>query len=64
MHVHNNIGEMDLHTSLRKGTLDWKHVLDLLDFKNIKKIIIEQHEMSDVRSTKKDLDAYFKKRKD
>lgn len=63
IHLHNNNGKKDQHISLKKGTLNWKHILDLLDFKKIKKLIIEQHEMKDVTSTKKDLDNYFKKKK-
>lgn len=62
MHVHNNHGNDDEHLAIDKGTLDWKHVLDQLDFKNTRKIIVESRTTEDIRQTLKLLKAYFKKR--
>ena len=41
LHAHNNDGKKDEHKSLDSGTLDWKNVLDMIDFKKVRKIIIE-----------------------
>jgi len=59
VHAHNNSGKKDEHIALRDGTLDWKHVLDMLDMSKIKKIIIEVRTLKDAKKTKKDLDNYF-----
>ncbi|MGD8564135.1 MAG: TIM barrel protein [Desulfarculaceae bacterium] len=41
VHASNNSGQRDEHIGLEDGTLDWRHVLDMLDFSKIVKIIIE-----------------------
>lgn len=41
VHASNNSGRRDEHNGLENGTLDWRHVLDLLDLSKIAKIIIE-----------------------
>lgn len=63
IHAHNNSGKKDSHSSLDDGTLDWKHVFDMLDMSIVKKIIIEISNLDDVNRTKKALDFYFKKKK-
>jgi len=59
VHAHNNSGKKDEHIALRDGTLDWKHVLDLLDLSKIKKIIMEVRTIEDIKKTKEDLESYF-----
>lgn len=45
VHASNNYGHRDEHNGLENGTLDWRHVLDMLDLAKIAKIIIEvRHE--------------------
>jgi sugar phosphate isomerase/epimerase len=62
LHAHNNNGEKDEHTALDKGTLDWEHVLDLLDLSKIRKIVIEARPGKDIRQSEKLLKQYLKKR--
>lgn len=59
IHAHNNSGKKDEHIALRDGTLDWKHILDLLDLFIVKKIIMEVRTIDDINKTKEDLDGYF-----
>ncbi len=59
VHAHNNSGKKDEHIALRDGTLDWKHVLDLLDLSKIKKIIMEVRTIEDIKKSKEDLESYF-----
>ena len=45
VHASNNSGRRDEHNALDSGTLNWRHVLDLLDLSRVQKIIIEvRHE--------------------
>jgi endonuclease IV len=60
IHAHNNSGLHDEHAALSDGTLDWKHVLDMLDMSKVKKIIIETITLEQAKKTKEDLDAYFR----
>ena len=48
------------HHGLDKGKLDWRGVLNQLDFSKIRKIIIELHYFKDFKKTKKVLDDYLK----
>ena len=48
------------HHGLDKGKLNWREVLNQLDFSKIKKIIIELHHFEDFKETKKALDDYLK----
>lgn len=63
IHAHNNNGMDDEHKGINSGTLDWKHILDMLDIKKIRKVIIEPKNNKEVMSSRKYLQAYFKKRK-
>jgi len=63
IHAHNNNGQKDEHKSLDEGTLDWKHVLDMIDIKKIRKIIMEVRTPEAAEKTKKLLEEYFKRRK-
>ncbi len=60
VHAHNNSGKKDEHIALRDGTLDWKHVLNLLDMSVVRKIIMEVKSLDDIIKTQKDLDSFFK----
>jgi len=51
------------HYGIDKGKLDWRKVLDQLDFSKIKKIIIELHHFEDFKETKKTLDRYLRSRR-
>jgi sugar phosphate isomerase/epimerase len=62
IHAHNNNGLKDEHKSLDQGTLDWKHVLDQLNFKKIRKIIMEVRTKEEADTTKRLLEDYFKTR--
>ena len=48
------------HHGLDKGKLNWREVLNQLDFSKIRKIIIELHHFEDFKKTKKLLDDYLK----
>lgn len=62
VHAHNNYGSKDEHRKLSEGTLDWKQVLGMLDASLLKKIIIEMRDMKDVLDSRKELEAYFRRR--
>ena len=62
VHAHNNPGTSDDHRALRDGTLDWRHVLDLLDPDRVRKIIMEVRTLEDILTSKEDLDAYYRSR--
>ena len=62
VHAHNNFGK-DEHFEINKGNLDWKFVLDNLDLKKIKKIIIEVNDYKYLSDSKKILSDYLKERK-
>jgi sugar phosphate isomerase/epimerase len=51
VHASNNSGQHDDHRGLENGTLDWRHVLDLLDLSQIMKIIIEVRSLDMVEET-------------
>lgn len=59
VHAHNNDGKFDSHRGLAHGVLDWKRVLDSLDFKNVKKVIAEVWDTGELLETKKLLEEYF-----
>ena len=59
IHAHNNNGKEDEHTGLDNGTLDWKHVLDMLNLTRVKKIIIEVKRGSQIKKSKELLEAYL-----
>ena len=59
IHAHNNSGKKDEYKALRDGTLDWKHVLSLLNLSIVKKIMIEIADFDDIIKTKTDLKEYF-----
>jgi len=63
LHAHNNDGKEDTHQALDNGTLDWKHVLDMLDMEKARKIIIECRTPEDVLVTKNLLEEYIENRK-
>lgn len=60
IHAHNNNGLRDEHLALTDGTLDWKHVLDMLDLSKVRKIIMEVKKTEDYIKTKRALDGYFR----
>ena len=62
IHAHNNNGKLDEHNGIDEGTLDWKHILDLLNFKKVRKIIMEVRNPEAVEKSKKLLDDYFEKK--
>ena len=62
IHASNNSGTRDDHFGLESGTLDWKHVLDLLDLTKVLKIIIEVRNIDMVENSFRDLDAYIMNR--
>jgi sugar phosphate isomerase/epimerase len=59
VHASNNSGGRDDHSGLETGTLDWRHVLDLLDFSIIKKVIIEVRKINMVHDSALELMRYF-----
>jgi sugar phosphate isomerase/epimerase len=62
IHAHNNNGLKDEHKALDEGTLDWKHVLDMLDLTKIKKIIMEINSIEGTLRSKKLLEEYIETR--
>jgi len=62
IHAHNNNGKEDEHKSLDEGTLDWVHVLNKLDLKKVRKIIMECRGGESFRKTEKLLKNYLAKR--
>ncbi len=59
VHASNNSGERDEHNGLESGTLDWRHILDLLDFSRISKIIIEVRSMDMMERSRAELMRYL-----
>ncbi len=59
VHASNNSGTRDDHGGLEEGTLDWRGVLDLLDFSLIRKIILEMRFAEAVEGSKKALLEYL-----
>ena len=62
IHASNNCGTRDDHFGLENGTLDWEHVLDLLDLSKVFKIIIEVRNIDMVKNSFRDLDIYIMNR--
>ncbi|MFT4307905.1 MAG: sugar phosphate isomerase/epimerase family protein [Candidatus Woesearchaeota archaeon] len=59
VHAHNNSGTSDDHRALRDGTLNWRHVLDLLDPNRVRKIIMEVRTLEDLATSAEDLHDYY-----
>ena len=59
VHASNNGGLHDEHHGLEAGTLDWRHVLDMLDFSKVMKIIIEVRHQDMVEDTREALVRYL-----
>jgi sugar phosphate isomerase/epimerase len=59
VHASNNSGRRDEHNGLESGTLDWRHVMDILDVSRIDEIIIEVRHSHMVENTKMDLLHYL-----
>ncbi len=59
VHASNNSGQRDEHSGLENGTLDWRHVLDMLDFSKIMKIIIEVRYLDMVEDSREALVRYL-----
>ena len=59
IHASNNSGKRDEHASLEDGTLDWRRVLDMLDFKRIQKIILEVRSVEMVETSGMELMQYL-----
>ncbi|MGD9159423.1 MAG: sugar phosphate isomerase/epimerase [Desulfobacteraceae bacterium] len=62
IHASNNSGTRDDHFGLDNGTLDWEHVLDLLDLSKVYKIIIEVRNIDMVKKSFRDLEPYIMNR--
>jgi len=60
IHAHNNNGKKDEHKSLDNGTLNWRHVFDMINMKKVRKIILELKTAQDILKSKKLLKQYFK----
>ena len=59
VHASNNCGLRDEHHGLDDGTLDWRHVLDLLDLSRVLKIIIEVRHIHMVQPSTAELVDYL-----
>lgn len=59
VHASNNSGRQDEHNGIEEGTLDWRHVLDMLDMDQISKIIIEVRNLERVETSRQALIGYF-----
>jgi sugar phosphate isomerase/epimerase len=59
VHASNNSGEGDEHIGLEDGILDWRHVLDMLDFSKISKIILEVRSLEMVKDSRRALRQYL-----
>ena len=59
VHASNNSGQRDEHNGLEDGTLNWRHVLDMLDFSKIMKIIVEVRCLDMVEDSRLDLIRYL-----
>ena len=59
VHASGNSGLGDEHLGLGDGTLDWRHVLDMLDLSRISKIIIEVRSLGMVEDSRRDLTEYL-----
>lgn len=61
VHASNNSGQHDDHSGLQNGTLDWRHVLDMLDVAKLKKIIVEVRDINMVHDSAIELIRYFRR---
>ena len=61
VHASNNSGRRDEHDGLENGTLDWRHVLDMLDLSRIVKIIVEVRYGDMAQESKAALIRYLEK---
>ena len=61
VHLHNNYGVKDDHSGLDNGTLDYGKVLSLLDFKRVKKLVLEIKDVKQVLSSRKLLEKVLAK---
>jgi len=59
VHASNNSGKRDEHRGLEDGTLDWRLVLDMLDFSRILKIILEVRSLEMVEASRTELMQYL-----
>ncbi len=59
VHASNNSGRRDEHNGLESGTLDWRRVLDMLDFSRIQKIILEVRSLEMVETSRMELIHYL-----
>jgi sugar phosphate isomerase/epimerase len=56
-HAHNNDGVRDRHWAVTKGDLDWRSVLSRLT--NLKTVIVEVNEISDIKPSVEALQDFF-----
>ena len=63
IHASNNSSLQDEHHGLENGTLDWRHVLDMLDLSRIVKIIIEVRHESMIEQSAAALLRYLEERR-
>jgi len=59
VHASNNSGRRDEHIGLEDGTLDWRHVLDMLDMWRIQKIIVEVRTVEMMQESRDALTRYL-----
>ena len=59
VHASNNSGKRDEHAGLEQGTLDWRRILDMLDFSRIQKIILEVRSAEMVEESRTALRHYL-----
>lgn len=59
VHASNNTGKRDEHIGLEDGTLDWRHVLGMLDLSRVSKIIIEVRALEMVEPSRRVLTQYL-----
>lgn len=59
VHASNNSGIRDEHRGLEDGTLDWRHVLDMLDLSQVSKIIVEVRNIDLVQDSADALHDYL-----
>ena len=59
VHASNNSGLRDEHNGLEEGSLDWRHVLDMLDLSKILKIIVEVRRVEMIERTTAELMSYL-----
>ncbi|MFZ1986674.1 MAG: TIM barrel protein [Desulfatitalea sp.] len=62
VHANNNDGIKDQHYGLEQGCLDWRSVLDQLDIRQIRKIIIEVCSAEHIADSRRALLNYLDKR--